>query len=151
MEKMEKIQGELRGDGTKACLALIDLGNFKDINDNLGHSTGDQVLVKTASIITENIRINDDAARYGGDEFILFLPRTGIKEAYPILERICSKIRKVELPLNEYILEADYGIAEYPLDSSSLTEIIEIADSRMYRKKKHRKSNCEIKKLKDEQ
>lgn len=151
MEKMEKIQGEIRIDGSKACLAIIDLGNFKDINDNFGHSTGDKILTKTASIIKKNIRINDDAARYGGDEFILFLPRTEINQAYSILERICSEIRKVELPLGGCRLDADYGIGEYPLDSSSFMELMEIADSRMYRKKKHRKNNCEIQKLKDEQ
>ncbi len=144
LEKISKLQGELDRGKSRASLAIIDLGNFKEINDNLGHTKGDSVLSKVACLIRENLRVNDDVARYGGDEFIIFLPGTNKKDAQKILERICNAVADMSLSIDGIELEADFGIGEYPFDSRDLARVIDIADSRMYEHKKNRKAKVGI-------
>ena len=69
-------------------LAMIDIDDFKNINDCYGHQAGDMVLVKIAEILNQNVRDTDIAVRWGGDEFAIILPRTNSEAAFRVLERI---------------------------------------------------------------
>jgi diguanylate cyclase (GGDEF)-like protein len=78
--------------GTPACVAMLDIDRFKEINDGWGHLVGDAILRNLARQITCTIRPSDKLARYGGDEFILLLAATGIDDAVKLLERIRAEV-----------------------------------------------------------
>ena len=81
-----------RRKGLAACVAMLDLDNFKTINDTLGHAAGDIVLKELAQLIEEQIREFDKLGRYGGEEFVLLLPATRLEEGMAMLERIRQAI-----------------------------------------------------------
>ncbi|KGK87270.1 diguanylate cyclase [Desulfosporosinus sp. HMP52] len=74
--------------GKDLCLAMLDLDNFKQINDTYGHIAGDIVLKKLAKLLEQNIRKSDTVVRWGGEEFAIIMPATNLPGAYALLERI---------------------------------------------------------------
>jgi len=84
--------------GDDVTVVMVDLDHFKQVNDRYGHAAGDDVLVRVAEFLTSQLRQTDVVGRYGGEEFVLLLPHTDIKQAKPKLESICEA-----LGLNEYI------------------------------------------------
>src|SRR5207244_2520997 len=78
--------------GTPLSLILVDIDNFKKVNDEHGHVAGDAVLQQLAEVLLENVRANDLVARYGGEEFGMILPGTMLEEAKPVAERVRSAI-----------------------------------------------------------
>ncbi|HHV99332.1 MAG TPA: GGDEF domain-containing protein [Clostridiaceae bacterium] len=126
-------------------LLIIDVDNFKSINDTYGHLIGDRVLSNAANIMLNCVRKNDVVARYGGDEFIVVLPSTDTDTAYIIAERIVneiasSKIRPidgVEIPS----ITCSIGISTYPDHCKSMEHLISTADSALYEAKRCGK-NC---------
>jgi len=122
----------------KFHLVLFDVDDLKVVNDLHGHSTGDVVIKRIASEIQERTRQSDIIARYGGDEFVgLFFGST--------YDAIHSKIHAIENDINLSPMIVDnqkvyfhfsFGIASYPIDGSSLNEMIEVADKRMYEDKR---------------
>ena len=80
-------------------LIMIDLDNFKKINDTYGHPQGDQVLKRVARVLTETSREADSAARYGGEEMALILPHTDLEGSYAIAERVRTAIEALEVPM----------------------------------------------------
>jgi len=83
--------------GTDLTCLMIDLDNFKGVNDRLGHQAGDRLLVLTADALRGALRASDVAARYGGDEFVIILPRTSPEDARMLARRIRSSFRDVLL------------------------------------------------------
>jgi diguanylate cyclase (GGDEF)-like protein len=86
---------------TSLSLALLDLDDFKKVNDTHGHPHGDQVLVETARVLVTGIRRYDVAARFGGEEFALLFPETGLSQAGRIVERILDAMRGLRVPVKE--------------------------------------------------
>ena len=127
---------------TMGCLSLmiIDIDNFKAINDHLGHLAGDAILYEFGKIILNNIRDIDQAARYGGEEFIILLPNTKKEKALLIAQRIQSALLEIPLPsnlpsiLNK--LTVSIGIAEFPCCATSSSELLNKADLMLYQAKK---------------
>lgn len=127
--------------GRSACVAMMDLDNFKGINDSFGHRQGDKELCLLAETIKNNTRPFDIPARYGGDEFIIFLAETEKSDAYRVMERIREKISEA----NEGRSEAEprisisAGVAELVPsgdDASALLEdAIGRADAALYQSK----------------
>ena len=76
------------------CIALLDIDNFKKLNDTYGHQTGDEALVHLTQLVQRNIRPNDVLARYGGEEFVILLPDTNIEEASVVLTRLQRELTK---------------------------------------------------------
>jgi diguanylate cyclase len=88
--------------GTVHSLALIDIDNFKKVNDTYGHTTGDYVLREISDIIRSSIRASDIAARYGGEEFAILFPETSKSEGKIICERIRSEIESHVFVFNKF-------------------------------------------------
>lgn len=112
-------------------VVMADLDNFKLINDKFGHILGDQVLKRFASIIRELCRYEDIPIRYGGEEFLIFLPMTELRQAESFAERICSVIRKeIILPDNKAVTSS-FGVAQYKQDEE-LEVFLCRADNALY-------------------
>ena len=127
--------------GGELSVVLMDLDRFKQINDTHGHLTGDDVLKKTASLILSSIRPYDWLGRWGGEEFLLLLPDTGIEEAANIAERLRSELHTNPLRLEaggELRCTASFGVAstaETGKSFVSLETIVSLADQALYRAK----------------
>ena len=130
----ERLTGEMhRCDRYKVRIALLlmDLDNFKEVNDRMGHLTGDEVLKRVSDVIRETLRDTDLAGRYGGDEFILCLVHTPAEGALVLAERLRSRIGERFKAL--YGITATIGMAEYGGGSlEGREEFIGRADSALY-------------------
>jgi diguanylate cyclase (GGDEF)-like protein len=112
---------------------MTDLKNFKGINDHFGHPVGDTVLVRTARVIRELLRVVDAGCRWGGDEFVVVLPNTDLFSAFAVAERIRRKVAASALPGRPgFTLGLHYGIASYPPDGRTADFLIKVADLRLY-------------------
>lgn len=110
----DKIQDEIDMSNrykTKVSLIFFDLDHFKKVNDNYGHDIGDDVLVKVAKTVEKVIRKQDVLARWGGEEFIIFLPHTSLGEANIVAEKIRQTLEVVEHPKAKKVT-ASFGVAE---------------------------------------
>lgn len=125
--------------GGQACVAILDMGDFKLINDLYGHVKGDEVLTSVARKIERVVRKTDYVGRYGGDEFILFLPETDILGAEQLLIKIRDGISSLMIEGLHHQVEIDCGVAVVPGDDSSLMGAVRTADERMYFNKRERK------------
>jgi diguanylate cyclase (GGDEF)-like protein len=125
---------------SELCLIMIDIDDFKKINDIYGHLTGDFVLKTLSNIIKGNLRNFDLPGRYGGEEFILILPETGKENAKKVAERIREQVQnhKLKTMSGEPIsITISLGLSELKEldDKSNELELIKIADSRLYKAK----------------
>lgn len=121
-------------------LILLDIDDFKNINDTYGHIVGDQVLLKTTNILKENLREGDYCCRWGGEEFILMIH--GKSSDFEIVaERIRASIEKYTFSGDKYdfSVTATFGISEYQVGLQIRT-LIEMADQKLYFGKKHGKN-----------
>lgn len=127
-------------------LMIIDMDDFKKVNDQLGHLTGDLILKELAQLVKDNVREIDLSARYGGDEFVVVLPYTDRAEAVQIVERIQNALVQwgnlEENPLGHEPITVSIGVAFYPAHGATLEELIRNADAALYRAKKKGKNRC---------
>ncbi len=122
-------------------LIILDLDNFKQINDRFGHTQGDRVLRKFARIIMSNIRRSDIAVRYGGEEFIILLPYTHIEDAEKIAERIRKTFEATKFRFDHEIASVTVsgGVATIE-NGEDLFDLIDKADKALYYAKKEGKN-----------
>jgi diguanylate cyclase (GGDEF)-like protein len=120
-----------RRTGKPFSLAYLDLDNFKDVNDRLGHGVGDKVLREMASRVKQAIRGMDTFARLGGDEFALLLPETGAVGARAAVTRI-HKILSRKTPETDWQVTFSIGMVTYNQVPESVEEMIRLADNAMY-------------------
>jgi len=112
-------------------LIILDLDDFKRLNDEYGHLYGDLVLRKVADTIKANVRDTDIVARYGGDEFAIILPNVDQDLCNSIIERLRESIIKLG-----HFTHVSLGCARYPDEANELHELVDLADQRMYAEKK---------------
>jgi diguanylate cyclase (GGDEF)-like protein len=117
-------------------LAMADLDYFKKINDTFGHLTGDEALKHFVKIIKRNLRRSDYVFRIGGEEFLILLPNTELKDAVEIIERIRKDLEETPLHYDgkEIKLTASFGLAEVD-KNKYINEIIKEADKKLYKAK----------------
>lgn len=124
--------------GHDMSIIMLDIDRFKRINDTYGHVQGDEVLIHVASTLMEGARKGDIVARWGGEEFILFLPETSLDEATAIAERFRHKISSTPLDMesNRIALTASFGVAHTVTSSASINDLVSAADKQLYLAKK---------------
>lgn len=127
-------------DSMRVAVLLLDLDRFKEINDGFGHAAGDRLLVEVARRLSAAVREADTVARYGGDEFVVMLPRV---EGGRSVGRVARKLReRLALPVSidgvAMRIDASIGIAVHPCDGATPAELLAKADVRMYRDKARR-------------
>ena len=110
---------------------MVDVDNFKDINDNMGHVVGDKILQYIANMIKISTRDSDVCSRYGGDEFIIILPNTDIAKASFIGERIRRSIEVSKKNAEDMNITISMGVTEFHKDMT-VEEFIRKADEAMY-------------------
>lgn len=115
-------------------VVLLDIDTFKNINDSFGHTHGDKVLVHTAKALAQSARAGDILARWGGEEFILFMPETTLSDAIAVAERMCKKISTIQFELNGEMVSftASFGVANCTTDLNTLDKLISAADNYLY-------------------
>lgn len=131
--------------GLPLSVIMIDLDHFKPLNDTHGHSVGDQVLVAFAEQINSNLRTNDIAARWGGEEFVVLLPETSASEAAMLAERLREHISKITLDgyFSEDDLSASFGVGGMQ-NEENLEVLLASADDALYKAKSAGRNCVEI-------
>jgi two-component system cell cycle response regulator len=121
------------------CL-MMDIDNFKQVNDRYGHLVGDAVLMGVARSIQEAVRLTDIVGRYGGEEFLVIMPQTSCQDALPLSERILKTVSEHVLWVDrqEVHVTLSVGVATYPDPGQGVktkTALLSAADQAMYRAK----------------
>jgi len=136
-ETLEKEVARMRRREATMCIALIDVDNFKDLNDSLGHQAGDKALVHLANVIRETIRPQDSLARYGGEEFLVMLPDTRLEDGVAAITRLQRALtRKFFLHETEQkLITFSAGVAQVYLEEP-VDAAIARSDRAMYQAKR---------------
>lgn len=129
--------------GTSLSIVIIDIDDFKKINDIYGHLVGDAVLKELSSLVRKNLRQSDYIFRFGGEEFILILPHTPISDAYKVAEKIRKKTEEVEFSKNKIRITISCGGAELKNFDNPYIDIEE-ADKMLYISKSSGKNRCTV-------
>lgn len=135
---MEFAEREISGTaryGHSLSLLMLDIDHFKRINDSHGHLAGDAVLRHTANLLKDCIRKYDAAGRYGGEEFAVIMPNTGLNDARIFCERLRTKVAEttVRYDAKEIKFTVSIGLAQFdPEIDKSIVHLIERADKGLY-------------------
>ena len=126
-------------------LVMLDIDNFKQVNDTYGHQQGDLVLREVARVLREFSREIDEPARYGGEELAVVLPQTDLDGAFNLAERVRVGIEQLELPLLEgpgtMSVTASFGVAVFPECAGDPKRLVGAADAALYEAKQSGKNN----------
>jgi diguanylate cyclase (GGDEF)-like protein len=131
--------------GHELGLIMLDIDNFKSVNDTHGHLTGDNVLRAVARVLRQSSRDVDEPARYGGEEMAVALPLTDLEGAYQFAERVRGRIEALELPLPDGLgtlkVTASFGVASLATaDGASKGALVAAADGALYEAKRSGKN-----------
>jgi diguanylate cyclase (GGDEF)-like protein len=137
-ERMAKTLHHARRNGRKVTVAYLDLDNFKDINDSLGHGAGDEVLKEMAARMADGVRASDMVVRLGGDEFVVVLVHQSNHDT-GITRRLRELHKAVRKPIpyrdKQIAVTCSIGVAAFPSDGGTAEELLANADTAMYRAK----------------
>jgi diguanylate cyclase (GGDEF)-like protein/PAS domain S-box-containing protein len=148
MSFMERLEGRIeraRLSNQSLALLFVDLDHFKRVNDSLGHLVGDQLLQTVAARISASLRAGDLVARFGGDEFIVLIDDAARDDVAQVAHKL---LQAIELPVEaegrDLSVTPSVGIAMFPQDGETSTELIKNADTAMYIAKSHGRANCQF-------
>jgi diguanylate cyclase (GGDEF)-like protein len=137
---LARLLAEAARHGSEGVICYIDIDDFKIVNDSYGHGVGDVALCQVASALSDNTRLNDLAARVGGDEFVVVLTGTdvahGLKKARKLQRAL--NIMSLQTEAGEVPISVSLGIQSYD-GETDLMAVLQIADSAMYAEKRRRK------------
>ena len=128
------------------CVLMMDIDHFKDVNDTYGHLAGSETLEEVGGVIKKSLRAGDVAARFGGEEFAAFLLDADYAQGLVAAERVRSAIEKHEFPAARrgsaseqptHHITISVGVASYPEDARDPIQLVEMADSALYRAKRN--------------
>ncbi len=129
--------GRSKRHDTVMCVALLDIDNFKKLNDSLGHDVGDQALIHLATVCRETLRPQDTVARFGGEEFIILLPETPLNDAVIAMTRLQRELtKKFFLSGNEKVLITFSAGVTQMQNEDTQASVIKRADTAMYEAKR---------------
>jgi diguanylate cyclase (GGDEF)-like protein len=137
-EVLDRELAEAAVKGHEVSMIFFDLDHFKKVDDTYGHLAGSQVLREVGMLLKELVRPGDVPVRYGGDEFIVLMPRTTKEEALAFAESLRISIKTHEFLAEEDLhlhITASYGVAAYPRDASDKNHFVNIVDATMYKVK----------------
>jgi diguanylate cyclase (GGDEF)-like protein len=117
--------------GRPFSVVLVDLDKFKEVNDSQGHLEGDMVLARVGRLLEQKCRQSNVVARYGGDEFIILMPETGIDQAQVLAERLRLWLATDPM-LEEHKITGSFGVASFPVHGFAMEDLIRVADAGMY-------------------
>ena len=132
-------------DGDAFTMAIVDLDNFKYVNDSQGHSAGDALLVAVSRCMTSTLRESDLVGRLGGDEFALALPRTNRAEAIEVLERLHFNLRNLLQSFSQRVTASIGGVTVLPGFEVTVERLCDEADGVMYSVKRSSKDAVTVK------
>ncbi|MGB9813897.1 MAG: PAS domain S-box protein [Thermovenabulum sp.] len=133
MQMMEQEMERTRRNGKPFSLIMFDIDHFKSVNDRFGHAAGDMVLKSIADMVKKRIRKTDCFARWGGEEFIILLPETSLKDAVGLAEELRERLSSMPLPEVGHVT-ASFGVASYR-PSDTIDTILLRADDMLYEAK----------------
>lgn len=120
--------------GHPLSVLMIDIDNFKSVNDSFGHDVGDEALRGFGKVLREGTRGIDLAARIGGEEFAVLLVETELHRAIEVAERLRIAIRNMPVPSADHIT-ASFGVAECPSSAQTADDVLKVADTFLYQAK----------------
>jgi diguanylate cyclase (GGDEF)-like protein len=130
-----------RRHGTSLCLLMIDIDDFKRVNDTHGHLKGDEVLNRLGATIRKSVRTMDVAARYGGEELVVIMPGTDIGYAFQAGERLRQAVEK--LKFNGFGVTISVGVSQFDRSTDTPQKMVAAADRALYSAKKAGKNRTE--------
>jgi diguanylate cyclase (GGDEF)-like protein len=140
--ELRREAGRAKAEERPFCVLMMDGDNFKSVNDTYGHLTGSKTLEEIGFSIMTNLRSGDAAARFGGDEFAAFLLDADLPQGIVAAERIRTSIEDYPFSIvrqgsarETHSITVSIGVASFPEDSSDPIELVEMADSALYRAK----------------
>ncbi len=145
LEKLQEYMSFSARDGMEFSIVMMDIDDFKSINDTYGHVVGDRVLREIGRMIKKTIREVDSAGRYGGEEFLILLPGTGIEGAKTMVERLLDTFRNTDwvklAGVEKVTMSAGIALGDPKL---SMTDLIKNADQALYRAKRSGKDRYAV-------
>jgi diguanylate cyclase (GGDEF)-like protein len=148
---LERELARAKRKGHPVCLVLVDIDNFKSVNDTHGHQTGDLILIEMAKLIKTNIRKSDVGCRWGGDEFIMLFPECTIQDAHRRTQEFSKKIMNTEFVSHgeRIYLTLSIGLACYPDHAQTAEQMLRAADHAMYSAKSNQNQIIVVSNVKD--
>jgi diguanylate cyclase (GGDEF)-like protein len=139
-----QLKSQMQGNTSKYSIAMLDIDNFKEINDEHGHFSGDAALCTISGYIKEYIRGNELLIRYGGDEFCIVFPETSADDTLGIAERIRGNIESRKVPIKDVFVRCtvSIGISEWNINDNIPENVMCRADSALYMAKRRGKNQC---------
>ena len=146
LSAFNEISSRVKRNGKKSVIAFIDLDQFKEINDSLGHEYGDMLLKEIAKRIKNTVRKSDVVSRFGGDEFVLILDDIEKPEnIIGLIQRLLENIKdKIKLGDKEVSTTASIGLSVFPDDGDDISKLVTYADTAMYEAKKRKGNSFEF-------
>ncbi|KPK03482.1 MAG: hypothetical protein AMS20_10515, partial [Gemmatimonas sp. SG8_28] len=134
---VQKIEQEAQRSGRTGkpfAVLMMDVDEFKAVNDRFGHHAGDRVLVAVARVLHDSVRVIDSVGRYGGEEFVVVLPETDRTHGVETAERIRAAVasRRLAPGVEDTRVTVSIGVAEFPTDGTTVDVIIDSADRALY-------------------
>jgi len=128
----------------KAGVLIIDIDDFKEVNDHHGHQKGDEVIAMVARVLAENVRASDVVGRYGGEEFLVFLPDIDMKSLAAVGEKLRSKVEEKTSDLVRVTVSVGAAVSDFSREvETDLDGLVKAADENMYRAKLAGKNRVE--------
>ncbi|MFH5881070.1 sensor domain-containing diguanylate cyclase [Liberiplasma polymorphum] len=134
VEKLESMFHLYNRNKDPFCCVMVDINDFKKINDTYGHHAGDEVLIAFANILKTRLRVSDSVGRIGGDEFLLILRNTTLEGAKAALREL-EKLFPKDKILDQYKISFSYGVAEMNTEFKSIEDMVKLADKKMLQRK----------------
>jgi len=149
---LERELARCKREGLPLALIMIDIDHFKRINDTYGHQAGDEMLRRLGETLNSMARTEDIACRYGGEEFLLLMPKMSLATAQERAEKLRAAFAAMKVPFGDFRLQTtlSIGIAIYPGHGKSVDALVQCADLAMYRAKHGGRNRVEVAAMNDD-